>query len=258
MKKLENLILLLWYVGTCVVARSLSEWQLLPPAAKLGQGYVFTGVCDSVHRGRSTWPGTPPPDQVHPPGLGAPPGPGAPPLGLGTPPGTRYTPLDQVHPPRTRYTPQTRYTPPGPGTPPSAEHAGRYGQCAGGTHPTGMQSRCENVNLKRRHKDWEENVCVKNWSCKQNVLDDADDIFHCRGLCGYLSFLSYFCYLCVKHCLPLRWAHYISKSNGKISGHVPHTLLGVDGSFENCQRPFWHRQRLTNSFRNALSSGPHF
>ena len=32
-----------------------------------------------------------------------------------------------------------------PGTPPtrhlpSAEHAGRYGQCAGGTHPTGMQS----------------------------------------------------------------------------------------------------------------------
>ena len=24
---------------------------LLPPATKLGQGYVFTGVCDSVHRG---------------------------------------------------------------------------------------------------------------------------------------------------------------------------------------------------------------
>ena len=55
--------------------------------------------------------------------------------------------------------PQTRYTPPGPGThspgantppgadpsgtrytPPGAEHAGRYGQRAGGTHPTGMQS----------------------------------------------------------------------------------------------------------------------
>ena len=28
-KRLENLILLLWYVGTCVVARSLSEWKLL-------------------------------------------------------------------------------------------------------------------------------------------------------------------------------------------------------------------------------------
>ena len=63
-------------------------------------------------------PGTPPPDQVHPPG-------------------TRYMPpQDQVQPPRTRYTPWTRYTPrtryipyqvhtcrdqvhpPGPGTPP--------------------------------------------------------------------------------------------------------------------------------------------
>ena len=31
-------------------------------------------------------------------------------------------------------------TPPRPGTPPSTEHAGRYGQRAGGTHPTGMQS----------------------------------------------------------------------------------------------------------------------
>ena len=29
---------------------SLSKY-LLPPATKLGQGYVFTGVCDSVHRG---------------------------------------------------------------------------------------------------------------------------------------------------------------------------------------------------------------
>ena len=25
--------------------------QLLPPATKLGQGYIFTGVCDSVHGG---------------------------------------------------------------------------------------------------------------------------------------------------------------------------------------------------------------
>ena len=61
-------------------------FYLLPPATKLGQGYVFTGVCDSVHGGV--------PDQVHPPG---------------DQPGT---------PPRTRYTSQTRYTPPGPGTSP--------------------------------------------------------------------------------------------------------------------------------------------
>ena len=25
--------------------------RLLPPAMKLGQGYIFTGVCDSVHKG---------------------------------------------------------------------------------------------------------------------------------------------------------------------------------------------------------------
>ena len=69
-------------------------YALLPPLVKLGQGYVFTGVCDSVHRGGV-------PDQVHPPGPGTPP--------------------NQVHPP-------------------TAEHGGRYGQFAGGTHPTGMQS----------------------------------------------------------------------------------------------------------------------
>ena len=47
----------------------------------------------------------------------------APPLEAGTPPG--------ADPHRTG-TPQSR--------PPGAEHAGRYGQCTGGTHPTGMQS----------------------------------------------------------------------------------------------------------------------
>ena len=46
------------------------------------------------------WAGTPPPGQVHPPGK---------------------VPPWQVHPP-------------------GAVHAGRYGQQAGGTHPTGMNS----------------------------------------------------------------------------------------------------------------------
>ena len=87
----------------------------------------------------STWAGTPPPDQVHPPG-------------------TRFIPhpWDQVPPwNQTRYTPLGAGTPlvpctppPGPGTPPrpgttpppGAVHAGRYGQQACGTHPTGMHS----------------------------------------------------------------------------------------------------------------------
>ena len=60
----------------------------------LGQGYVFTRVCDSVHGGGAIpgqvppWEGTPP-GQVHPCQV-------PPPLG-------RYTPPGQVHPPG-RYT----------------------------------------------------------------------------------------------------------------------------------------------------------
>ena len=55
----------------------------LPPATKLGQGYIFTGVCDSVHRGfclSTRWDTTPRPGR-HPPGTRqAPPGPGSHPL----------------------------------------------------------------------------------------------------------------------------------------------------------------------------------
>ena len=73
----------------------------------LGQGNIFTPVCHSVHGGGSA--------SVHA---------GIPPPGPGTPPWIR---------------------PPRPGTPASPdqtppEHAGRYGQRAGGTHPTGMQA----------------------------------------------------------------------------------------------------------------------
>ena len=72
-----------------MVVISLSLYSL-PPATKFAQGYIFTGVCDSVNRGgvclSACWD-----------------------------------------------TPRSRH-------PPATEHAGRYGQRAGGTHPTGMQS----------------------------------------------------------------------------------------------------------------------
>ena len=81
------------------------------------------GVPGQVPPGRHT------PWQVHPQ-AGTPPGRYTP--QAGTPPG-RYTPW-QVHPPGTRYpTPQTRYTA-------RPVHAGRYGQQAGGMHPTGMHA----------------------------------------------------------------------------------------------------------------------
>ena len=85
----------------------------LPPTMKLGQGNVFTGICDSVHGGCV-------PQCM---------------LGYHLPP----------HTPPQEQTPPWEQTPPAPGAdppsrPPSAKHAGRYGQRAGGTHPTGMQS----------------------------------------------------------------------------------------------------------------------
>ena len=94
----------------------------------------------SPHPGRytPTQAGTPPtqagtpPGQVHLPPAGTPP--------VGTPPG--QVPPGQVHPqqvhPLGRY-PSRAGIPP-KGTPPlGAVHAGRYGQQAGGMHPTGMQ-----------------------------------------------------------------------------------------------------------------------
>ena len=92
---------------------------------KLGQGYVFTGVCDSVHMGvclSTCWDTTPPKDQA---------------------PTWEQTPPEQ--------TPRSR-PPPGvdtPQLPSSTEHAGRYGQRAGGTHPTGMQSCCLNFDIRK-------------------------------------------------------------------------------------------------------------
>ena len=50
-------------------------------------------------------------------------------------------------PPRTRHPPGTRH-PAREQTAPGAVHAGRYGQQAGGTHPTGMHSRFEHFYLK--------------------------------------------------------------------------------------------------------------
>ena len=73
----------------------------------LGQGNIFTPVCHSVHEGGGKYLGR------------YPPGPG--------------TPSGQVYHPRTRYTPRQVH-------PPGAVHARRYGQQAGGTHPTGMHS----------------------------------------------------------------------------------------------------------------------
>ena len=128
----------------------------LPPATKLGQGYVFTGVCDSVNRGgvylSACW--DTPPGGRHPLGADTPqsrqPREQTPPradtdgnrhhpMGADPPPPEQTSPGADIPPSRQppgADTPQSRHPPSRPPT----EHAGRYGQRAGGTHPTGMQS----------------------------------------------------------------------------------------------------------------------
>ena len=120
--------------------------QPVPPTTKLGQGNIFTGVCDSVYRGSASVHAGIPPPTPSPRTRQAPPGPG-------TPPGTRHpkdqTPCNQA-PPQDQTLP-----PPRPGIPLGAEHTGRYGQRAGGMHPTGMQScykRCLLLETKKNKK----------------------------------------------------------------------------------------------------------
>ena len=93
-----------------------------PPGAdmKLGQGNVFTGICDSVHRGggrvsASVHAGIPhPPEQTHPLAADT-----HPPLGPDLPPRSRPP---QTRPPRSRHTlPRTRH-PPGTRPPHGSRH----------------------------------------------------------------------------------------------------------------------------------------
>ena len=94
-------------------------YKLLFTARKLslGQGNIFSSVCQEFC---SQGAADTPPDQ-------------APLLWTRPPPG--------ADPPRADL-PRTRH-------PPWAEHAGRYGQQASGTHPTGMQSCLYKVSLPR-------------------------------------------------------------------------------------------------------------
>ena len=116
----------------------------LPAATKLGQGNVFTGVCDSVNGGgvclSACWDTTPTAPRTRPPRADT------------TLPGADPPGADPLHGPDT---PQTRHppeqTPPRPDTPPPGrdptwtrpppgKQTPGYGQRAAGTHPTGMHS----------------------------------------------------------------------------------------------------------------------
>ena len=98
------------------------------------QEFCSQGGFASVHAGYHHHP---PPDQA-PPWNRHPPGPGPP--RPGTPPDQPPPPPEQT-PSRDQATRPQEQTPLGADTPPPcAVHAVKYGQQAGGMHPTGMQS----------------------------------------------------------------------------------------------------------------------
>ena len=94
--------------------------------------FLQLSVSHSVHRGGV-------PGQVYPPG--------------------RYTLLG-------RYTPRQVHTP--VGTPPGVAHAGRCGQQAGGTHPTGMHSCVASDHVFRNSRSW--HFCVASNGNKLEIV----------------------------------------------------------------------------------------
>ena len=117
-------------------------FDFLPPGNEVWGKVIFSVACvkNSVQGGG----GLPQcmlgyhPPQSRPPGSRHPPPPGAdnPPRSR-HPPGSR-PPWEQT--PQSRHPTRLEQTPPRSGHPLCAVHAGRYGQQAGGMHPTGMQS----------------------------------------------------------------------------------------------------------------------
>ena len=95
---------------------------LLPAATKLGQGNVFTGVCDSVHRGGlpQCMLGYHPPPQTKPPREQTPPPGTRPPWEQTPPPGADTPHPPGSRPPLSRHTPQEQTPSPPEQTPPGS------------------------------------------------------------------------------------------------------------------------------------------
>ena len=126
--------------------RSWGKVMFLQASVILSTG----GGSASVHAGiPSLWEqaGIPSPDQAGTP------------LGAGIPP--RADPPEQA--------------PPGSRHPPGAKHAGRYGQCAGGTHPTGMQT-CTSCLAYKQCFEMKTKI-VSSFRCKTSSNKDWGNTF---------------------------------------------------------------------------------
>ena len=152
--KSASLDLYNWYLFVSVWNVVLEMMYIYRPQRSCGQGYVFTRVCDSVHRRGSLenppGPGRPPRDQADPPGPRRTPlGPGRPPQTKESPPGprrnppgTRQTPPDQGESPQTRQTHPRPGTPPPPGTKENPPPPGRRLQYTVNERPVRILLEC--------------------------------------------------------------------------------------------------------------------
>ena len=97
-----------WFHGDTAMCPAVhGVLSLIPAATKLGQGNVFTGVCDSVNRGVSASVHA----GIHPPGSRHP---------LEQTPPSRHRPTWSRHPPSSRHPHQSRH-PQGADTPLGAD-----------------------------------------------------------------------------------------------------------------------------------------
>ena len=141
---------------------AFAHFHLLLPAMKLWQGYVFTCVCDSVHRGESA--------SVH--------------AGIAEPPRSR---LPRSRPSRSRHPTRSRH--PQEQIPSCTVHAGRYSQQAGGMHSTGMHT-CSNLILFNNskymyHVEW---LFVPFTNSKPKTSNNVSEFMHSNWI--MLSYYS--------------------------------------------------------------------
>ena len=145
------------------------------------------------------------------------------------------------HPPRSRQPPSKQTTPP-----PPADHAGRYGQRAGGTHPTGMQSCWSSSTVVFQvYRLW----CVVTNAHNSMIHTSCDKIKKEWHLCAFLvctSFLSRITIFGCVMCKILLWYHkYYFYINGIISGvkaismpqcvQLTKSLLGISSDKAVCR-----------------------
>ena len=160
-----------------------------------------------------------------------------------TPPRAGTPPPEQAHTPRSR-TPQSR-PPSGADTPRPAEHAGRYGQRAGGTYPTGMQS-CLSCKYRLYFLTWKDfsnsSHGIKMW-WESHCLDCIEETDFSADTFSIWSSLFSFLFVFVS-----RWIRQKMVYSKPVSFELRLQIRMVDEHMKNSSRTF---VRISNRHVNC-------